>query len=53
MVYIASWAPEAPNEWPASDLLELMAGTLSPKASLMAYSSFESPTGVLVPWELM
>ena len=53
---MASTPPEAPKRWPVMDLVELIERFLaafSPSAILIALSSFRSPTGVEVPWELI
>ena len=56
-LYIASLDPAAPNAWPDKDLVEAIAGMApyfpSPKTLLIASSSTESPTGVLVPCVLI
>ena len=50
---IASCTPMAPREWPVSDLVAEIGGTLLPKTARIASISFASPTCVLVPCGLM
>ena len=47
---MASWTDAAPKGCPDNDLVELIFGISLPKASLTAFNSVMSPTGVEVPW---
>ena len=51
--YIASCTDAAPRGWPDKDLVELIFGISFPKASLTAFNSVISPTGVEVPCVFM